>query len=169
MTSANHPVSSEHAAAPNPRFAARLSAHRSMPNTGYRAMLLLTGLLFLVNGLVFLAIGAWPVLGFLGLDLFLLWFFFKLNYRAGRAYEEIAVWPHDLVVRQVSPEGKVAEHRFNPFWTRFKVDRHEEFGITKMTLATRERELSIGAFLSPLDRESFATAFGQALASARRG
>ncbi len=113
--------------------------------------------------------GAWPVVGFFGLDVFLLWFAFKLNYRDGRAFEEVAIWRHDLLVRQVSPAGKVREHRFNPFWTRFKVDRHEEFGITRMVLTAGERELAIGAFLNPLDRESFAREFGQALASVKRG
>ena len=63
-----------------------------------------------------------------------------------------------------SARGKITEHRFNPFWTRFEVVRHHEFGITHMALAGKGRELAIGSFLNPDDRESFAQAFSSALA-----
>ncbi len=58
-------------------------------------------------------------------------------------------------------------HTFNPFWTRFEVDRHDEIGITSMRLTTKEFSLSIGAFLNPDDRESFARAFKNALGRAK--
>lgn len=60
-------------------------------------------------------------------------------------------------------------HRFNPFWTRFAVARHEEIGITDMAVEGEGRRVPIGAFLNPDDRESFATAFGRALATAKSG
>jgi uncharacterized membrane protein len=151
-----------------PFFAARLFPHRSLSRKGFTVLMLLLGVISLTTGLVFLSIGAWPVFGFLGLDVFLLWLAFRLNYRAGRAFEEVAVWPHDLLVRKVSPSGKVLEHRFNPFWTRFRVDRHDEIGITGMFLAAEGREVDIGSFLNPRDRESFASAFGEALATVKR-
>lgn len=122
----------------------------------------------LVIGTGFWLAGAWPVIGFLGLDIVLLWVAFRISYRDAAAFEEVAVWPHDLVVRQVSPAGRIREHRFNPFWTRFVVRRHEEIGITEMGLQARGRKLRIGAFLNPDDRESFARAFAQALATVKR-
>jgi uncharacterized membrane protein len=120
------------------------------------------------SSIVFFALGAWPVVGFFGLDILLIWLAFQLNYRSGRAVEEVAIWPHDLLVRKISPAGKVREHRFNPFWTRFRVDRHDEIGITGMFLSAQGREIDVGSFLNPLDRESFALAFGQALATVKR-
>lgn len=120
-----------------------------------------------ISGVLFMAVGAWPVFVFMGLDVLIVWVAFTANYRAARCYEEVAIWPHDLVVRQVSPAGRVKEHRFNPFWTRFDVDRHEEFGIMRMSLRASGRKLDIGSFLNPVDRESFARAFGQALASTK--
>jgi uncharacterized membrane protein len=103
----------------------------------------------------------------MGVDVAIVWLAFTINYRAAGASEEIAIWPHDLVVRQISPAGRVREHRFNPFWTRFSVNRHEEIGITRMHLHGQGRDLDIGTFLNPLDRESFAAAFGQALATVK--
>lgn len=155
--------------ADRPSFAARLVPHRSLSRNGFVTLMIFVGATCLISGILFMAVGAWPVLGFMGLDVAIIWLAFSANYRSARRYEEIAVWPHDLLVRQVSPTGRVREHRFNPFWTRFDVDRHAEFGITRMLLRGHGRELDIGAFLNPVDRESFASAFGQALANAKRG
>jgi uncharacterized membrane protein len=151
-----------------PFFAARLFPHRSLSPNGFTVLMLLLAAISLATGIMFLSIGAWPVVGFLGLDVFLLWLAFRLNYRSGRAFEEVAVWPHDVLVRKVSPSGRVREHRFNPFWTRFRVDRHDEIGITGMFLTADGREVDIGSFLNPRDRESFASAFGEALATVKR-
>ena len=32
----------------------------------------------------------------------------------------------DLSVRKVFPSGRAVDHQFNPFWTRFVVDRHDD-------------------------------------------
>ena len=37
--------------------------------------------------------GAWPVIGFFGLDVALIYLAFKLNYRSGRLYETIELTP----------------------------------------------------------------------------
>ena len=152
-----------------PVFRARLEPYRSLSHKGLTILLGVFGTGCFAAGVAFWAAGAWPVMGFLGLDIVALWAAFVLNNRSARAFEEVAVWPHDLLVRQVSAGGKVYEHRFNPFWTRFEVRRHEESGITSMGLSGQGREVRIGAFLNPADRESFASAFAQALARAKRG
>lgn len=167
MSDRNNPISDAEEES-EPFFAARLFPHRSLSQRNFAILLAIVAILCLSSGLVFLSMGAWPVFGFLGLDVLLLWLAFKLNYRSGRAFEEVAVWPHDVIVRKVSPAGRVHEHRFNPFWTKFRIDRHDEIGITRMFLAGEGRELDIGSFLNPVDRESFAVAFAQALATVKR-
>jgi uncharacterized membrane protein len=152
----------------DPYFSARLFPYRSMSRRAFTIFMALLCVAWLGASAVFWSMGAWPVIGFFGIDIAVIWLAFTLNYRAARAFEEIAVWPHDLVVRQVSPGGRVAEHRFNPAWTRFDVRRHEMRGITSMCLSGGGREVSIGAFLNPADRESFASALRRALATVRR-
>ena len=160
-------ASSIPAPAEPPVFSARLFPYRSLGRNAFGVLMAFVAGICFAYGIVFVSLGAWPILGFLGLDVLLIWGAFRLNYRSGRAYEEVAIWPHDLRVRQVSPGGRVAEHSFNPFWTRFNIDRHQEFGITRMMLCAQGRELAIGAFLNPADRETFATAFSAALARAK--
>ncbi|PRD43355.1 DUF2244 domain-containing protein [Phyllobacterium phragmitis] len=162
-----HPHGAQPEANEAPIFRALLVPHRSLGRTGF--LVLMTALLagWIFSGILFLAIGAWPVFGFLGLDVFLVYLAFRLNYRAGRAREEISVSRTALDIRQIAPSGHMRDHRFNPFWTRFRVSRHDEIGITAMNVEGEGRLVSIGSFLNPDDRESFATAFGRALATAK--
>ncbi len=151
----------------DPIFAARLEPHRSMSQRQFAVLMAMIAGACLAGSLAFLAAGAWPILPFLGLDFLIIWLAFFFNFRAGRAFEEVMVWRDRLLVRQVSPAGRIREYAFNPFWTRFFIKRHSEIGIEHMALRSRERELSIGSFLNPADRESFAKALGHALARAR--
>ena len=152
-----------------PFFRALLTPHRSLGRTGFMVLMgaLLVGWAF--TGAVFLSQGAWPVFGFFGLDVLLVYVAFRLNYRAARAREEVSISRTALDILKVAPSGRQEAHRFNPFWTRFRVARHEEIGITGMAVEGEGRRVAIGSFLNPDDRESFATAFGRALATARAG
>ena len=152
-----------------PFFRALLTPHRSLGRTGFMVLMgaLLVGWAF--TGAVFLSQGAWPVFGFFGLDVLLVYVAFRLNYRAARAREEVSVSRTALDIRQVAPSGRSREHRFNPFWARFSVARHDEIGITRMTVEAQGQAVSIGSFLNPDDRDSFAAAFGKALAKAKAG
>jgi len=48
------------------------------------------------------------------------------------------------------------------------VERSKDEGVTRVAISARDRPFPVGAFLNPEDRESFAGAFGAALAEARR-
>jgi uncharacterized membrane protein len=155
------------AAADEPFFRALLTPHRSLGRTGFAV--LMGALLFgwLVSGAVFLSRGAWPVFGFLGLDVLLVYICFRLNYRAARAREEVSISRTSLDIRKVAPSGRSEAHRFNPFWAKFSVARHDMIGITGMAVEGEGRSVPIGGFLNPDDRESFARAFSHALATAK--
>ncbi len=156
-------------AADEPIFSALLTPHRSLGRTGFVILMGAFVLIWLALGSLFLSLGAWPVFSFLGLDVLLIYLAFRWNYRAARAREEVEITRLRLDIRKIAPSGRTEEHRFNPFWTRFRVARHEEIGITGMAVEGEGRMVGIGSFLNPDDRESFAKAFGQALATARRG
>ena len=113
------------------------------------------------------SLGAWPVFGFFGLDVLLVYVAFRANYRAARAREEVSLSRTSLDIRKIAPSGKAEAHRFNPFWAKFAVSRHEEAGITQMAVEGQGKIVQIGGFLNPDDRETFATAFGAALATAK--
>jgi uncharacterized membrane protein len=158
--------------APNqepPIFSAVLTPHRSLSPTGFIIFMVVLGGLSFITGIVFLLAGAWPVFGFLGLDVLLVYWAFKLNYRSAQAYEQVTVTPSELTVRKVSHQGGVREWTLNPVWVRLHRDVHEEFGLQRLFLESQGRRLTIAAFLPPQEKESFALALSGALAEAKRG
>ena len=150
-------------------FAAILTPHRSMSATGFVVLMAANGLVSFVAGIAFLLVGAWPVFGFLGLDVLLVYLAFRASYRAAAAFEEVLVTPSALTVRKVSHRGRVSEWTLNPVWVRLDRETHAEFGIERLFLVSRGRKLPIAGFLSPREKESFATALAAAIAEARRG
>ncbi len=163
-----NPGNAETTANEQPVFCAELTPHRSLGMKGFKVFVMIAGLMSLVHAVVFWIIGAWPVVFFFGLDFLLLFGAFWLNYRAARAREEVSVSRLDVSVRKFTPTGRMTEHRFNPFWTRFHIARHEEIGIVSMSLSDRRKATDIGSFLNRDDRETFATAFAGALATVKR-
>jgi len=155
--------------ADEPFFRALLTPHRSLGRKGFVTLMLVLLLAWASTGIVFLSMGAWPVFGFFGLDVLALYLAFRWNYRAARAREEVSVSRTRLDIRKVAPSGRAEAHSFNPFWARFSVSRHDEIGITRMEVSGQGNRVPIGSFLNPDDRESFATAFGRALATAKAG
>jgi len=151
-------------------FSAILTPHRSLGPTGFLILMLCLGAASFATGVVFVLLGAWPVFGFLGLDVLLVYLAFRINYRSARAYEEVTVTASELTVRKVSPRGRVREEwTANPLWVRLHQDIHEEFGVERLLLVSRGERLSIAGFLSPKEKKSFAEALSKALFEARRG
>lgn len=148
-------------------FDAVLTPYRSLGAKGFAALIGLFAAVSLAVGLIFHSIGAWPVLGFLGLDVVLLTGAFLANYRSARAFERVILSRDLLLVRKVRADGRASEARFNPYWTRLTVERDDDFGVTGISLASQGRSLALGTFLNPADKESFAAAFARALAAAR--
>jgi uncharacterized membrane protein len=150
-------------------FSAIITPHRSLNSTGFVIVMLLVSGFSFVAGMVFFLLGAWPVVGFLGLDVLLVYWAFRANFRAAAAFEEVVVTPSELRVRRVSHRGQVAEWTLNPCWTQLVRDAHEEFGLLHLYLVSRGCKLAVAGFLSPPERESFATALSAALGEAKRG
>jgi uncharacterized membrane protein len=150
-------------------FSAIITPHRSLGSTGFLILMLCIGGLSFLSGMAFLLMGAWPVFGFLGLDVALVYVAFRANFRAARAYEEVTVTPSELTVRKVSQRGAVREWTLNPLWVQLDRIVHEEFGIERLFLVSRGRRLSIASFLGPDEKASFARALGNAIGEAKRG
>ncbi|HET9817202.1 MAG TPA: DUF2244 domain-containing protein, partial [Xanthobacteraceae bacterium] len=90
-------------------FSAVLTPHRSLSRSGFLALMLVAGGVSLVTGATFLVAGAWPVFGFCGLDVLLLYWALKVSYRRATAYEQVTVTPSELTVRQVTHRGRISE------------------------------------------------------------
>ena len=150
-------------------FSAVLTPHRSLGRKGFVLLMLVLGGISFATGMVFLLAGAWPVFGFCGLDVLLIYWAFQVSYRRARAYEQVTVTPSELTVRKVSHRGRISEWTLNPLWVRLDRVVHAEFGIERLFLVSHGRRLAIAGFLGPDEKESFAHALAAALGEAKRG
>ena len=152
-----------------PLFSATLRPHRSLKLEGYRLVMALVALASLIASIPFVVLGFWPVAGFYGLDLLLLYWAFRANFDAAKAYEEVRVSPLELFLKKVSAKGEAVEWRFNPIWTRVHRDEHAEFGVERVWVASRGQSVTIGRFLPRDEMARLSDRLTDALREARAG
>jgi uncharacterized membrane protein len=145
-----------------PRFDAVLYPHRSLPPLGFAILMGAVVAVSAAVGAGFFLIGAWPVTGFFGLDVLLLWLAFRWNYRQGRRAELIRLDQQGLTVRRIEPSGRHREWRFEPYWVRVTMDDPPR-PDSQLMVGSHGRQLVIGAFLTPEERLEIATALRAAL------
>lgn len=147
-------------------FGAELHPHRSLSPAGFRVLMVACAVAFLGLGAVFFVAGAWPVIGFCGLELVLIYVFFKLNFRDLRRCETLRLTDGELEVRRVAPDGTIDRVVFQSHWLRVRLE--ERVGRSnRLLLASHGREISVGEFLSPDERADLARALNAALARRR--
>lgn len=150
-----------------PLFAATLTPHRSLSRRGMRTVIALAAVLATIPGMVFFSLGAWPVVGFMGFDVLLIWWALSASMNSGRRSEVVTLWPDQLEVKQISAKGEEKLTRFNPVLVKLVIDRDFNERTTAVHLRTSDADLVLGAFLNPDDKASFAKVFGTALKKSR--
>lgn len=155
--------------AEQPLFSALITPHRSLGRIGFLVLMAVVSVVSFGAGMVFLLMGAWPVFLFFGLDVAMIYWAFRVNYRAARAFEEIVVTPTSLRVRRVSHRGHCVEWTLNPLWVQ--LDRREiaDYGVERLYLVSSGRRVSVAGFLGAEEKAGFADALAAALQAARRG
>ena len=142
-----------------------LQPHRSLPPRGFAVLMAVLGGLSLLAGVTCVLIGAWPVFGFFGLDVLLVYVAFRFSYRGARLREIVRLTERSLTVERISPRGERRRWQFEPYWLRVGFEDREEPG--PVTLASHGRTLVVGSFLAPDQRRSLAAALRGALAAWR--
>ncbi len=149
-----------------PIFETVVRPHRSLNVFGFR---LLMAVLVVANGAfgaVMLARGAWPVTGFLGLDMLAVYIAFRLSYAQAAAFERITIADNALVVSQIDGRGRAREWRCPSYWASVGYDEEsDERGV--LTVRSHGQQIEVGKFLHPEARISLARELSDALRRAR--
>ena len=95
----------------------------ALSRDGFIILMMVFAAICLVAGGFFLAIGAWPVFGFFGLDILILYLAFRINYRRARRYEMLEMRDGRLVLSKVTATGKVRDWVFDPYWVRVRLEK----------------------------------------------
>ncbi len=147
-------------------FDAELRPNRSLSPTGFFLLMGVIAGSIAALSTVYVNLGAWPVLGFFGLDIVLIVLAFRLSYRQGRLTETVRVTAEDIAVTRRFPSGAATSYAVPTYWARVHIDdpvRHH----SQVRVTSQGRTLILGAFLSPDERAAFAKALQAALAQAR--
>ena len=147
-------------------FDAKLMPHRSLAPRGFRILMGVVIGANLLIGIPFLVSGAWPVFGFMGLDILALYLLFKLNYRSGKLFEQLRLTAADFTIWRQHPDGMAQNWRFQPYWLRVAID-DPPLPDSQLTLGSHGKSVVVGAFLTPEERLDVARALRAALARQR--
>jgi uncharacterized membrane protein len=144
-----------------------LEPPRSLSPRGFNRVMTALGAFSFAVGLTFLVQGAWPITGFLGLEILALWLVFRMSFRQQCARTYVRVTADDVVVRKVDGWGRERRARLAASFARVEYDRTAN-GPAALRLTASSKAYALGEFLTPRERESFARRLDQALHDARR-
>ncbi len=149
----------------NPKtWRAALTPHRSLSPKGFVILMSVIAGFSFAGGLFFYIIGAWPVVGFMGLDVALIWWAFRANFADARRAEHIEITPHELVLRRLAERKPAQEQRFARRWVRVELEEDRErelIGLLYLRFGGKRTE--IASFLGAQERLAFAQALKAAL------
>jgi uncharacterized membrane protein len=148
-------------------FQAHLKPHRSLSRRAFRRVMIGVSVFSLTVGLVTFFAGAWPVFGFMGLDIALVYFALRISYRRGLVSERLELDEQALTVERTDPRGVSRRWRLQPAW--LKVELAEPIlPQTPVVLRSHGETLPIGVFLHPKQRREIAAELRSALTRWRR-
>jgi uncharacterized membrane protein len=145
-------------------FDATLRPHRSLEPHGFVLLMTVIAGFSFVSGMIFVLHGAWPVMGFFGLDVFFVYIAFRANYRAADASERIVLSEVELLVERHRRGQLVGRWSFQPYWLRIEVIEDPRPAVV---LRSHGNSLAIASFLSPDERAGFAQALSDSIAELR--
>ena len=129
--------------------------HRSLPPQGFALFFGVTALMFAVPlSTVLGTVVLWYLLPFIVGTVTLMWVMLKRSYRDGELREVLTIADNTMALIRHNPRNPDQSWQANPYWVR--VALHESGGpvANYVTLSGAGREVEIGAFLSPEERES---------------
>ena len=147
-----------HAEAPGtdgPLARLTLWPHQSMTASGFVTFIGVTAGMLAVPLLAVLGSPvAWVLMLFFLAAIAGVWWAIMANRAQQRRHEELAIWSDRMRLAHVAPKRAPLEWEANPHWVR--VSLRENGGPVEkyLTLKGGDREVELGAFLSPEEREA---------------
>jgi uncharacterized membrane protein len=139
--------------------------YRSLGPFGFRLFIAILAGINVAFAAAMISQGAWPVAGFMGLDVLAVYIAFRLSYAQTRAFERLVISGDTLTVERVDRKGARREWTFPTYWV--SVWYEEDELQSTVTLRSHGRALTVGDYLAPFERKDFADAVRKALRDAK--
>lgn len=141
-----------------------LTPHRSLTRQGFVTVMVLIAALNLLAGGVFLAIGAWPVVGFCGLDVLIMYWAFRRNFADSECAERLIARGDALTLQRLAKQDAPQETIFNRRWVKVELEHDEDRDLTgRLLLRSHGQSHEIASFLGADERISLAKALRRAI------
>ncbi len=149
------------------QFSALLTPNRSLSAKGFLVLMAVIGGVSFSVGIYFMWLGAWPVFGFFGLDVLLIYWAFKKNFSDSEIRELIEVTDRELVVHRFLPKKPARKYSLNRHWVRLELaeDKAREL-VGALTVHSHGKVIEIASFLGPDERKDFYLVLNRALGRA---
>ena len=145
---------------------AYLSPNVAIKLSAVRWILSLFGCVCVFVGVTFALIGAQPVLGFMGIEIILLFAVYQFCVRNSRMAEQIILSGHSLLFRRIDRYGNISITNLEPLWLRVEIGRAK--GVFRhIILASKGRTYNVGVFLTPEEKVVLLNALQRALRKLR--
>ena len=139
--------------------------YRSMGPVGLRYLLWFLLALNFVGACVFVSLGAWPVAGFMGLDVLGVWLALRISNAQARAFERIIITRGETTIERVDRRGHQKLWGFQTYWVKAIVQGEEN--EERVALSCRGRQVEVGVHLPTFERRAFGDLLQQALFRAK--
>jgi len=146
---------------------AEIRPNRSLSERGFIVLIAVVTLANCASAAVFVAMGAYYVPIFLGVDLLAVVIAFLASFRAGRRVERVQVTSREVKIVQQTPRATHTIWESPTAFTRVQVEK-DEGRLVGLKLALSGREVAVASALSPRERAEFAEALERAIWQARR-
>ncbi|MEM6556404.1 MAG: DUF2244 domain-containing protein [Pseudomonadota bacterium] len=147
-------------------FDATLTPNRSLSPRAFTIVMLVVVAMSFIAGLAFMSMGAFPVIGFFGLDALVIWLAFQWSFRTLRQETRVRVTAEQIALSHTRPGQKPREARLPTAFTQVRLEFPDR-RPSELKLAHAGKAWVIGRFLTPGERKTLKSALESAIWRAR--
>ena len=127
-------------------YSITLKPYRSLNKIGFITMMVVLCGFSFITGIIFMKKGAWPVFGFFGLDILLVYIFFRLSYKSGKEFEVINLTKKKLIIKKYKEKKIIKTYILDANWVKIQIQNPLEHS-NKLQISSKNKSIIIGSFL----------------------
>ena len=139
-----------------------LYPYRSLNKLGFFLLMFVLTLFSFIAGIIFMLKGAWPVFGFFGLDVLLVYIFFKINFISGKKKEVIILTKNKLIIKIYDTEKTFKTFGLDSNWLKINLIKLKNH-TSKLQISSKNKSIIIGSFLRYQEKKQVIKSLQKAL------
>lgn len=147
-------------------FDATLTPNRSLSPRAFTILMVIMGVTSFASGMMFVSMGAYPVMGFFGLDALAIWAAFRWNFRQLRQVTKVRITAAAIELHHERPGTAPRQASIPTAFARVDL-AYPDRQPSELRISHGASVWVIGRFLTPTERKSLLQALKAAIGRAR--